>query len=73
VDAFATPFVQGQLRKQKLMGVITSSCPCCGERIEIEIDSDLKHRVLTEKAHPVISAPLVNFKKLKDPSIIDSF
>jgi hypothetical protein len=38
----------------------------------IEVDSDLQYRVEGE-ADPLIFIPLVNFEKLKDPSIIDPF
>lgn len=40
--------------------------------MQIEVDSHLKYRV-AEAADPLIFVPLVNFAKLKDPSIIDTF
>jgi hypothetical protein len=37
------------------------------------MDSALKYRVVEADAQPLIFAPTVDFKKLKDPSIIDAF
>ncbi len=67
------PFVQGQLRKEYLSFVIETVCAHCGQPISIEIDSDLRYQVLTAGAEPVIFAPMVDFERLKDPSIIDAF
>lgn len=40
---------------------------------EVAVGSDLRLRVLTEGATPVISSPTINFSKIKDPSILDVF
>jgi hypothetical protein len=40
--------------------------------MRIEVDSRLNWRVL-DGEEPLIFAPLVNFEKLKDPSIIHAF
>jgi hypothetical protein len=40
--------------------------------MRIEIDSELNYSVL-EGEDPLIFVPLVDFEKLKDPSIIDAF
>jgi hypothetical protein len=65
--------VQGQLRKEYLSFLIETECAHCGQPISIEIDSELKCNVLTPGAEPVIFAPIVDFERLKDPSIIDAF
>jgi hypothetical protein len=39
----------------------------------IEIDSELNYSVREEGADPTIFIPQVDFQKLEDPSIIDSF
>ena len=67
------PFVQGQLRGEKLSVVIKTECGHCREPLHIEIDSELKYRVLEEGAEPLIHVPLVDLQKLDEPSIIDSF
>ena len=41
--------------------------------MELEIDSELNHSVKEEGARPIVFIPQVDFGKLEDPSIIDSF
>jgi hypothetical protein len=67
------PFVQGRLRNEKLSFVIETQCGHCQEPIQLEIDSEMNYRVITAGAQPVIYAPMVDFDKLEDPSIIDGF
>ena len=69
----AVPFVQGHLRKEHLQFDIQTTCAHCGQPIHLEIDSDLGYRVLSQGAEPMIFAPMVDFDRLKDPSIIDAF
>ena len=66
------PFVQGHLRKQPLSVSFETQCACCAEPFRIDIDDELRYAV-TREATPVIFMPLVNFKKVKDPSIVDVF
>lgn len=66
------PFVQGHLRSQSIGVTIQTQCGHCGRPMGIEIDGDLGYRVL-EGGDPMIFVPLVDFQKLKDPSIIDGF
>jgi hypothetical protein len=53
------PFVQGHLRNESLAVTIRTECGHCSRSIRIEVDSELNY--------------LVDFEKLKDPSIIDAF
>ena len=66
------PFVQGHLRNQPLEISIDTECAHCSRPIRIEMDSELNCRVV-EDTDPLIFVPLVDFEKLKDPSIIDAF
>jgi hypothetical protein len=66
------PFVQGHLRNESLAVTIRTECAHCSRSIRIEVDSQLNYRVL-EGEQPLIFLPLVDFEKLKDPSIIDAF
>jgi hypothetical protein len=65
--------VQGQLRREKLFVIVETACGHCGKPISIQIDSDLNIKVNEMGADPLVFAPMVNFGKLKDPSIIDAF
>ncbi len=67
------PFVQGQLRGEPLSVVVETECAHCGRPLHLEIDSELRYRVVEEDAQPLLFVPLVDFDKLDDPSIIDAF
>ena len=64
--------MQGQLRGENLSCVIQTECAHCHQPMEIEIDSELKYRVLNEAAEPMVYSPLLEIQKL-EPSIIDGF
>ena len=66
------PFVQGHLRNEPVTITITTQCAHCSRSLQIEIDSTLAYRV-TEDTDPLIFVPLVDFERLKDPSIIHAF
>ena len=66
------PFVQGHLWKKSLAVSITSVCAHCARPIRFEVDSALSYRV-ADGAEPIIAVPLVDFEKVKDPSIIHVF
>jgi hypothetical protein len=65
--------VQGQLRKEHLTFTIMTECAHCHRQMHIEIDSELNYRVIETDAQPLVYAPMVDFGKLDDPSIIDAF
>ena len=69
----ATPFVQGKLRNEPLIVQIETECAHCSRPMEIEIDSHLRYKVRDERCQPVIFVPDIDFFKLKEDSIIDSF
>ncbi len=66
------PFVQGHLWKKSLAVTITTVCAHCARPMQLEVDSEL-HYHATDGAEPLIAVPLVDFEKLKDPSIIHAF
>jgi len=65
--------VQGQLRNEKMLFSISTTCAHCGQAIELEMDSELHYSVRTAGAAPLVFAPPVDFENLEDPSIIDAF
>ena len=67
------PFVQGQLRRESLTFSIGTDCAHCGQPLHIEMDSELRCSVLEQDAAPLVFAPMVDFDRLEDPSIIDAF
>jgi hypothetical protein len=66
------PFVQGHLRNEAVKVSIQSECAHCARPIRLEIDSELRYRVI-EGEDPLVFLPLLDFEKLKAPSIIDDF
>ena len=69
----ATPFVQGRLREETLTVGVRTECACCAQPIELEIDSELRCRVLSDGASPLLTVPLVDVRRLEAPNIIDDF
>jgi hypothetical protein len=65
--------VQGQLRQETLSFSIETACAHCGRPLHIEIDSDLHYKVAEADANPLVFVPMVDFARLKAPSIIDAF
>jgi hypothetical protein len=69
----ATPFVQGRLRNAFLSCTIRTECGHCRQKMMIELDSELNHRILEGPANPLVFLPFVDLPQVKDPSIIDAF
>jgi hypothetical protein len=67
------PFVQGHLRGEPLSFTIETECGHCHQPIHIEIDSQLKYRVVESETEPLVYVPMVDVHKLEAPSIIDGF
>ena len=65
--------MQGRLRPEFTSISLTTECAHCGRPLHMEIDRDLSYRVAEAGAQPMVAGPLVNFARLRDPSIIDAF
>ena len=52
---------------------IETECAHCGRPLHIEMNSDLRYSVTELGAMPLVFAPMVDFDRLKDLSIIDAF
>ena len=66
------PFVQGHLRNEPVEIRFETECGHCARPLRFQVDDALEHR-FEEQAEPLIYVPLVDFEKLKTPSIIDPF
>jgi len=73
VDAFATPFVQGQLRNERLTVTVESECAHCRRPLAMDITSELAYQVHGTPSEPIVFVPDVNVAALEAPSIIDDF
>jgi hypothetical protein len=65
--------VQGQLRREKLSAHIDSECGHCRKALHLDVDSELNYRLQEAEAAPLVFVPLMNLRKLDEPSIIDDF
>ncbi len=69
----ATPFVQGKLRNEALSFEIGTECSCCARRIGFTMRHDLSYTLHELESSPMFFIPMVDFTKLKAPSIVDDF
>jgi hypothetical protein len=61
------------LRGERLSVRIETECAHCQAPLHLEIDSELCFHVEEAGAEPLVLAPMVDFDKLEEPSIIDAF
>lgn len=69
----ATPFVQGKLRDGPLSFDVESECACCKKPIRFTMRHDLSFTLADSSSDPVFFVPMVDFTRLKAPSIIEDF
>ena len=69
----ATPFVQGRLRNEPLSFDIASECACCRKPIRFTMHHDLSYALADSDSNPLFFVPMVDFTRLKAPSIVDRF
>lgn len=52
---------------------ITTECACCGKPMQITMNHDLSYRLGDPDSSPLFFVPMVDFTKLRAPSIINAF
>ena len=52
---------------------IDTECACCGKAMQFTLNSHLSYTLQDQSSSPMFYAPLVDFTKLKAPSIVDVF
>jgi hypothetical protein len=65
--------VQGRLRNEALSFDVESECACCGKPIRFTMRHDLSFTLGDPASDPLFLVPMVDFTRLKAPSIIDDF
>ena len=65
--------MQGKLRNEPLSFEIRTECQCCRRRITFQMRHDLSYTLDEADCSPTFFMPIVDFTKLKAPSIIDHF
>jgi len=72
-DAFATSFVQGRLRGEKLRVCIDSKCHHCSRSLSIEVDDELRWRVQSTGARPLLFEPDIEWSTFQGQNIIHDY
>ena len=72
-DVMATPFVQGQLRNEKLSVEIETVCVHCEQPMHLTVNSDLQWSVREQDASPLLFEPEVDLEHFNDATIIDAY
>ena len=65
--------MQGRLRHEPLTFEIATECACCGAPIHFTMRHDLGYTLADAASSPIFFVPMVDFTRLKAPSIIDDF
>jgi hypothetical protein len=71
-DAVAVLYVLGRLQGCSMSATLRTRCAQSGRPMQMRVDSDLNIESLTPGADPVVSLPLVNFRKLRLTVIYDA-
>lgn len=64
--------MQGRILERSLTATLRTECAQSGRALEMTVDSDLNIDLRTQGATPVVSIPLINFKKLGLKVIYDA-
>jgi hypothetical protein len=72
-DAFATSFVEGRLRGEKLRVRIDSVCHHCSRPLAIKVDDELRWHVESPRASPLLFEPGVDWHSFRGPNIIHDY
>jgi hypothetical protein len=65
--------VQGKLRAEPLFFEVESECACCNAPIRFTMGCDLSFTLADPNSDPVFFVPVVDFTRLKAPSIVEHF
>jgi len=65
--------VQGRLLEEKLEVTAVTVCAVSQRELRLQIDSDMKFRVLTEGADPYVFEPHIDWQNFSAPSIVNDY
>jgi hypothetical protein len=65
--------VQGRLKKEIVTVAVESECACCKAPIRFKMSHDLSFTLSDPESNPLFFVPMVDFAKLRAPSIVDDF
>ena len=70
---FATSFVQGRLRGEKLRIRVDSECHHCSRPLIFDVDEELGWQVLVRGASPLLFEPEIQWRTFRGPNIIQDY
>jgi hypothetical protein len=65
--------VQGRLRGEKLRVSIASQCRHCSRPLALEVDEELRWRVTSPQASPLLFEPDLDWNTFSGPNIIHDY
>ncbi len=65
--------MQGRLRRQKLTVRVDSECHHCRRPLRLEVDDDLRWKVLSPGAEPLLFEPDMDWDRFRGPNIIHDY
>jgi uncharacterized metal-binding protein YceD (DUF177 family) len=69
----AAPFVQRQLRAEKLSVEITTQCAHCNQPLHITVDSEMNWSVQEQEAQPLVFEPEIDWQHFTESTIIEDY
>ena len=69
----ATPFVQGQLRGEKLAVEIDTACAHCDQELHITLDSEMQWSVKQQDASVLVFEPEVDWGHFTEANIVHRY
>jgi hypothetical protein len=72
-DAMAVPFVQGQLRNERVSVTIETECAHCQQPIHMTVDSVSGCELHTGGAQPLVFEPKIDWDTFIEPNIIHAY
>lgn len=65
--------MQGRLRNKYVQAEIQTKCGHCGQKITLDVDSELRWGVRETGPAPLIFEPQVDWSTFTNPTIIDDY
>ena len=66
-------FVEGHLRRRRLVVEIDTACAHCGRSMRLSVASDLACRVEVGNGNPLLFEPEVDWRSFSEPNILHAY
>ncbi len=65
--------MEGRLRKEKLSVRIDTECACCGRKLSVQLDEQLRGEVIEGNPEPLVFSPDVDWDTFDEPNITHAY